>query len=90
MALLRKIMFYLFYSVIIVGSFAWTQWFIKQMQQEVAVTWEPFRQYLLVGLVCIIPGILLGLEPFLREWKRPGTWGLDWVKLVYSEFLHCI
>lgn len=69
-------------AVLLFAVFDWTQWLMRQAQLEVATTWHPFEAYFLPTLMSVLPGICLGIEQLVSEFKKSGHWRLDWLRLL--------
>ncbi|MGE5396053.1 MAG: hypothetical protein ACM3MK_00805 [Chitinophagales bacterium] len=78
----KKILYYLLYAVVLIGVFIFAQWVTNQMQHRASITFDPVVPWLISSLVNILPGLLLGLEHILRERSLPGSWRVNWTRLI--------
>ncbi len=78
----RRALVLLINAVALFAIFDWTQWLMRQAQLETAANWNPFEAYLLPTLLSILPGICLGLDQLVNEFRKCGRWTLDWLRLL--------
>ncbi|AET69097.1 hypothetical protein Desor_3617 [Desulfosporosinus orientis DSM 765] len=77
-----KILIYLLYVLVLLGSLAAAGWGFFTIKVWIGRHYRPLPGMAGYCLICIVIGLLLGLEHFLKEFRKQGRWTVNLIRLV--------
>ncbi|HHY26118.1 MAG TPA: hypothetical protein GX523_05075 [Desulfitobacterium dehalogenans] len=78
----KRILFYLLYAVsfIILIQFGIT--YILKLKLLTSKTYNPYPSWTFKIALSVLIGLILGLPEFIRRYKKPGKWRIQWERLL--------
>lgn len=85
-----KIWIYVLYVIVLFGSLAATSWAMFMIRVWTGRTFKVIPGFIGSSVVCILFGFILGLEYFIKEFRKDGKWKIDIIRLTIMGIPSCI
>lgn len=70
------------YVLVLLGSLAAAAWGFFMIRVWIGRHYRPLPGMAGYSLICIVIGLLLGLEHFFKEFRKEGRWTVNLIRLV--------
>lgn len=77
-----KVLAYILYIVILLGSLALASWAMFMIQIWVGRHFTPIPGFIGYSVISIFLGLILGLEHITKEFRKDGRWTVNIVRLI--------
>jgi len=79
---ISKILSYILYTVILLGSLAVTSWAMSMIKFWVGRNFRPLPGYIGYSVIFIFLGLLLAVENLVKEFRKDGNWSVNIIRLI--------
>lgn len=75
---------YLLYVVILIALLYWGSVYLDRIKTLVALNYNPEFHFTATSILLIFIGMYIALPGLIKRISRPGTWTIDWVRLIIT------